>query len=75
MSTSSIPDVKTSFSRLDLAAAKVVVKRLVQAGVRKGPTEFLVLSDSQVNDWLNEEAERYLREQQVRQQQPVAVIP
>lgn len=50
------------FHRWDIAAAKVLVKRLVQCGLRKGPCDLLLLSDSALNEWYNEEAVAYLHE-------------
>lgn len=39
-----------------------MVKRLVQSGYRKGPSDFLLLPDSEVEKWYDEEALRYLEE-------------
>lgn len=51
------------FQRLDIAAARVLIKRLVRSGLRKGPSEFLLLSDSALDSWYDEEAIAYLHEQ------------
>jgi len=74
MSTSSTPDVKISFSKLDIAVAKVIVKRLVKNGWRKGPKDLLILSDSAEEQWYNEEALVYLQEQKELYYKPIAEI-
>lgn len=51
------------FSRLNIAAARVLVKRLVRSGLRKGPTNYLLLSDHVLEQWYSDEAVRYLHEQ------------
>ena len=56
-------------------AAKVFVKRLVQSGVRKGPSELLVLTDHALEQWYNEETVRYLEERRAAKAVPIAVIP
>lgn len=73
-STFTTPDVSTGFSRLDLAVAKVVVRKLIKAGVRKGPSDLLVIEDLAYEQWLEEEAVVYLREQKARRQAVVAEI-
>lgn len=40
----------------------MVVKKQVRAGFRKGPSDYLVLPDSEIEHWLDEEAVRYLEE-------------
>lgn len=59
----------------DIMAAKVLVKRLVQSGMRKGPTDLLVLPDHLIEEWYNAEAVRYLQEQKEKRSKPIAVIP
>lgn len=51
------------FSRLDVAAARVLVKRLVRSGLRKGPSDLLLLTDSALDAWYDEDAVAYLHEQ------------
>lgn len=51
------------FTRLDIAAARVLVKRLVRSGLRKGPSNYLILSDHVIETWYDEEAVAYLHEQ------------
>lgn len=43
--------------------ARVLVKRLVRSGLRKGPSDMLLLTDSALEQWYSEEAEAYLLEQ------------
>ena len=76
-SSSSTPrdeGVSLGFSRQEIAAAKVVVKRLVGSQMRKGPTDLLLLPRHHVEQWFNDEAVRYLQEQKAKRSQPVAVI-
>lgn len=40
-----------------------MVKRLVRSGLRKGPSDMLLLTDSALEQWYSEEAEAYLLEQ------------
>ena len=61
LSTSTVPGL-SGMSRLDLAIARMVVKKQVRAGFRKGPSDYLVLPDSEIEHWLDEEAVRYLEE-------------
>lgn len=74
MSLSSTPSVKLGFSELDIAVAKVVVKRLVANGHRKGPSELLVLEPWQLETWWREDAIAFLQEQKAERQKVVAVI-
>ena len=62
MRTFSTSAGSAGFSRLDIAAARVFVKRLIQSGQRKGPPDFLILSDSVIEKWYDDEAVRYLHE-------------
>ena len=55
-------DVSVGFSRLEIATARVLVKRLVRSGLRKGPSDFLLLSDSALEQWFDEDAVAYLQE-------------
>ena len=71
---SSIRDVKLGFSELDIAVAKVVVKRLVRNGWRKGPSELLVLHDRQIEEWYQEDAVAWLQEQKERRAKAVLEI-
>jgi len=59
---------------MDVMSAKVFVKRLVQSGMRKGPSELLVLSDHALEQWYSEEAVRYLLERKAAREVPI-VIP
>lgn len=63
-----------AFHRWDIAAAKVLVKRLVRSGLRKGPSDMLLLTDSALNEWYNEEAVAFLHEQYARRQAERGVI-
>jgi hypothetical protein len=47
---------------------------LVRRGLRKGPSDLLVLPDYILEQWYDEDALRYLRENKERQQAPVAEI-
>lgn len=60
---------------MDIMAARVIVRKLVQKGLRKGPSQLLVLEDSAYDNWLTEEAVMFLREQKARQQAVIAEIP
>lgn len=51
------------FSRLEVATARVVVKRLVQAQMRKGPNNYLLLLNHEVEELWDREAVQYLKEQ------------
>lgn len=51
------------FSRLEVATARVVVKRLVQAGKRKGPSNYLLLLNHEVEALWDQYALDYLKEQ------------
>lgn len=55
-------------------AAKVMVKLLVKSGVRKGPSDLLVLPDHLIEEWYNDDAVRYLQEQKERRSKPVAEL-
>ena len=61
LSTSITPSTN-GFSRLDIAVARVAVKKMIKKGVRKGPSDYLLLFDSEVEKWFDEEAIRYLEE-------------
>lgn len=41
----------------------MLVKRLVKSGLRKGPSEMLILTDTALEQWYSEEAVAYLHEQ------------
>ena len=76
LSTSSIPDeLKAEWPLIQVMSAKVLVKRLVQSGMRKGPSELLTLPDYLLEQWYTDEAYRYLQEQKEKRSKPVAVIP
>lgn len=45
-----------------------MVKYLVATGQRPSPKDLLVLSDHALEDWVNEEAVRYLQEQKAARQ-------
>lgn len=42
--------------------ATVMVRRLVRAGLRKGPSDLLLLPDYLLDRWYNEDAIAYLHE-------------
>jgi len=48
---------------MEVASARVLIKRLVRCGLRKGPTEMLILPDFALEQWYSEDAVRYLHEQ------------
>jgi hypothetical protein len=50
---------------MDVQVAKVVVRRLVRNGWRKGPTDLLLISDHEYDQWLEHEARSWLKEQVV----------
>jgi hypothetical protein len=60
--------VAAEFPRLDVAVARVVVRRLVKYGLRKPPGNLLILPDHVYEDWLDQEAVRYLQEQKALRQ-------
>ena len=62
------------FHRTDIAAARVLVKRLVRSGLRKGPSDYLILSDTALEQWWDEEAVAYLHEQAQERKQREGVI-
>lgn len=63
MSTSTIQkELEVGFREADLAVARIMVRRLVRSGLRKGPSDYLLLSDSALDQWFNEEAKAYLHE-------------
>lgn len=73
-SVSSTPDVaNTGFTLMDVMSAKVLVKRLVQSGMRKGPSDLLVLPSHILEEWYSQEAVRYLKEK--RGERPTLIIP
>jgi len=56
-------------------AAKVLVKRLVGAGLRPGPAAgLLVLPRHEVEMWFDKEAVKFLKEQKEARQRPIAVL-
>lgn len=73
-STSSTPSVQTDFPFTDLLIARMIVKKLVAKGLRKGPSELLVLSDLALEEWYTEEARQFLREQVAERRAVVAEI-
>ena len=52
----------------------MIVKKLVAKGLRKGPSELLVLSDLALEEWYTEEARQFLREQVAERRAVVAEI-
>ena len=50
------------FTRLEIASARVLIKRLVRSGLRKGPSDMLILSDTALEQWYDGEAVSYLHE-------------
>lgn len=71
--SSSTSVANTGFSEMDLAAARVLVRRLVQSGLRKGPSDYLLLLDSELDRWYAEEAVRYLHEQGQKRKAPLVL--
>lgn len=61
-SSSSTNAGSAGFTRLDIAAARVLVKRLVRSGLRKGPSDYLLLTDTALNSWYDDDAVAYLHE-------------
>lgn len=62
------------FHRLDIAAARVLVKRLVRSGLRKGPSDMLLISDSALEQWYDEDAVAYLHEKATEAKKARGVI-
>lgn len=62
------------FKRLDIAAARVLVKRLVRSGLRKGPSDMLLIMDSALEQWYDEEAVAYLHEMAAAAQKRRGVV-
>lgn len=59
------PDrVEVGFPRMDLRIARMAVREEVARGVRKGPSDLLVLSDLVYESWLDDEAVKWLTERQ-----------
>jgi len=74
--TSGTPiEIEASFPELDIATARVVVRNYIALGLRKGPSELLVLSDRAYDEWLTGEAIKFLKEQKARRQAVVAEAP
>ena len=71
---SSTPSVTLGFSELDIAIARMVVRKLVENGYRKGPSELLVLEPWQLESWWTEDAIAWLREQKEKRQRAVIEI-
>lgn len=61
-STPSASDVRVGFSRWDIAVAKVMVRRLIEAGARKGPSDLLLIEGWMYDRWLEEDAVAFLRQ-------------
>lgn len=74
MSSSSTPSVELGFSKQDIQVARAVVRLLVKNGVRKGPSELLVMEDYVLDRWWTEEAIEFLKEQKAARQACIAVI-
>ena len=51
------------------------MRNYIALGLRKGPSELLVLSDRAYDEWLTGEAIKFLKEQKARRQAVVAEIP
>lgn len=68
-----LSQIQVGFKLSELAAAKVVVKHLVRMQARKGPTDLLVLPDSALEKWYDEDAAAYLREQMARRHPTIEV--
>lgn len=61
-SLSSTSAGSAGFTRLEIASARVLIKRLVRSGLRKGPSEMLLMLDSALEQWYDEEAIVFLHE-------------
>lgn len=72
--TSTTRDVSLGFSERDMLIAKMLVRKMVRAGIRKPPNELLVISDLAYEQWLREEAVSLLREQKAFRQRVIAEI-
>lgn len=72
-STSTTPSA-SGHRREDIAVARVLAKRLISAGQRKGPPDFLLLPDSAVEAWLDQEAIRLLEENGQQKQSGKKVV-
>lgn len=61
-------NISLGFPFADILAAKAVVRRLVKMGERKPPNELLIISDSYYEQWLMDEAVKWLQEQKALRQ-------
>ncbi len=68
LSTSATLDVTLGFDRMELAVAKIVVREQIARGLRKGPSDLLILPDHLLDEWLEAEAVHFLQEQKARRQ-------
>ena len=50
------------FTRLEIASARIVIKRLIRSGLRRGPSDYLILEDHVLEKWFDEDAVAYLHE-------------
>lgn len=66
--------MQADFPRLDIAVAKVIVRRLVAAQQWRGPSDLLIISDAGYEDWLEGQAVEYLRQQKRARQQVTASV-
>lgn len=64
----------SGFSRLDVAVARVLIKRLIRSGLRKGPSDMLLLSDSALESWYDDDAVSYLHETAAKRKAAQGVI-
>lgn len=46
--------------------AKVVVRKLIQEGIRKGPSDLLLIENWMYDQWLEQDAVAFLKEQRER---------
>lgn len=67
-------DVEASFPFKDVLMARMLVRQYIALGLRKPPSDLLLLDEAGWDKWLSEEAIIYLKEQKAKQQIPVAVI-
>jgi tRNA(Met) C34 N-acetyltransferase TmcA len=60
------PKIEMAFSEMDQAVARVVVRLMVKAGMRKGPSDLLIMEDWVLDRWYQQDAIEYLKEQQAK---------
>jgi len=66
--------VEAEFPLGDVLIARMLVREYVAKGLRKGPSDLLLLDNAAMDKWLSEEAVVYLKEQKARRQAVIAEI-